>query len=96
MVKTDVKHPKLSLQMSDEQEARAALRLGFLQTVQALSGRQAELVTAEGNTLTGKLIGTDRDSNLIAIEDLGTPAGKIEHAIVRFSDVDHMILKRST
>ena len=96
MVKTDVKHPKLSLQMSDEQEARAALRLGFLQTVQALSGRQAELVTAEGNTLTGKLIGTDRDSNLIAIEDLGTPAGKIEHAIVRFSDVDHMVLKRSS
>ena len=96
MVKTDVKHPKLSLQMSDEQEARAALRLGFLQTVQALSGRQAELVTAEGNTLTGKLIGTDRDSNLIAIEDLGTPAGKIEHAIVRFSDVDHMVMKRST
>ena len=82
--------------MSDEQEARAALRLGFLQTIQALSGRQAELVTAEGNTLTGKLIGTDRDSNLIAIEDLGTPAGKIEHAIVRFSDVDHMVLNRST
>ena len=82
--------------MSKEEEARAALRLGFLQAVQALSGRQAEVVTSEGNCLTGKLIGTDRDSNLIAIEDLGTPAGKIEHAIVRFSDVDHMVLKRST
>jgi len=82
--------------MSHEQEARAALRLGFLQTVQTLSGRQAEVVTAEGNGLTGKLVGTDRDSNLIAIEDLVTPAGKIEHAIVRFSDVDRMVLKRST
>jgi len=82
--------------MSKEEEARAALRLGFLQAVQALSGRQAEVVTSEGNCLTGKLIGTDRDSNLIAIEDLGTPAGKIEHAIVRFSDVDHMVLKGST
>ena len=81
--------------MSKEEEARAALRLGFLQAVQALSGRQAEVVTSEGNCLTGKLIGTDRDSNLIAIEDLGTPAGKIEHAIVRFSDVDHMVLNRS-
>ena len=82
--------------MSDEQDARAALRLGFLQTVQTLSRRQAEVVTAEGNRLTGKLVGTDRDSNLIAIEDLVTPAGKIEHAIVRFSDVDHMVLKRLT
>lgn len=82
--------------MSKEEEARAALRLGFLQAVQALSGRQTEVVTSEGNCLTGKLIGTDRDSNLIAIEDLGTPAGKIEHAIVRFSDVDHMVLKGST
>ena len=82
--------------MSKEEEARAALRLGFLQAVQALSGRQAEVVTSEGNCLTGKLIGTDRDSNLIAIEDLGTPAGKIEHAIVRFSDVDHMVLQGST
>ena len=82
--------------MSKEEEARAALRLGFLQAVQALSGRQAEVVTSEGNCLTGKLIATDRDSNLIAIEDLGTPAGKIEHAIVRFSDVDHMVLKGST
>ena len=81
--------------MSKEEEARAALRLGFLQAVQALSGRQAEVVTSEGNCLTGKLIGTDRDSNLIAIEDLGTPAGKIEHAIVRFSDVDHMVLRKS-
>ena len=89
------KHPKLSLQMSEEQEARAVLRLGFLQTVQALSGRQAQVITAEGNTLTGKLIGTDRDSNLVAIEDLETPAGKIEHAIVRFSDVDHMVLRKS-
>ena len=82
--------------MSKEEEARAALRLGFLQAVQALSGRQAEVVTSEGNCLTGKLIGTDRDSNLIAIEDLGTPAGKIEHAIVRFSDVDHIVLKKKS
>ena len=81
--------------MSEEQEARAALRLGFLKTVRALSGRQAEVVTAEGNALTGKLVGTDRDSNLIGIENLGTPAGKIDHAIVRFSDVDHMVLRRS-
>ena len=81
--------------MSEGQEARAALRLGFLKTVQALSSWQAEVVTAEGNTLTGRLVGTDRDSNLIAIEDLGTPAGKIGHAMVRFSDVDHMVLKRS-
>lgn len=56
--------------MSDEQEARAALRLGFLQAVQALGGRTAKVITAEGNTLSGRLIGTDRDSNLIAIEDL--------------------------
>ena len=84
-----------NLQMSKEQEARALLRLGFLQTVQVLSGRQAQVVTAEGNTLTGKLIGTDRDSNLVSIENLGTPAGKIEQGIVRFSDIDHMVLERS-
>ena len=79
--------------MSDEQEARAALRLGFLQAVQALGGRTAKVITAEGNTLSGKL---DRDSNLVAIEDLGTPAGKIEHAVVRLSDVDHMVLEKFT
>ena len=82
--------------MSDEQEARAALRLGFLQAVQALGGRTAKVITAEGNTLSGRLIGTDRDSNLVAIEDLGTPAGKIEHAVVRLSDVDHMVLEKFT
>ena len=69
-------------------DVRATLRLGFLQTIetiqtiQALSGRQAQVIKQKGTLLTEKLIGTDRDSNLIAIEDLETPAGKIGH--VRF------------
>ena len=40
------------------------------------------MIEQKGTLLTEKLIGTDRDSNLIAIEDLETPAGKIGH--VRF------------
>ena len=37
------------LQMCDVEEARAALRLGFLSLARALAGRPAAIVTVEGN-----------------------------------------------
>lgn len=78
---------------TDEQKARAQLRLGFLNTVKALSGRQASIVTAEGNTVTAVLVGVDRDSALVGVESLVTPAGTLPQATLRLADMDYMELR---
>lgn len=76
----------------DEQMARATLRLGFLQTVEALSGRPASLVTVEGNVVTASIVGLDRDTEKVAVEQVKTPSGVIKHAIVRLGDLDYIRL----
>jgi len=81
---------------SDEQAARVTLRLGFLNTVKALSGRSMSLVTAEGNTVTAKLVGLDRDSEKLGVEQLVTPMGRIPHATVRLGDVDYIKFEKMT
>lgn len=78
----------------DEQKARAALRLQFLETVKALSGRSASLATVEGNIVTGILINLDRDSETLALEQFSTPTGLLPYATVRLKDLDHIKLKR--
>jgi hypothetical protein len=61
--------------------------------VALLAGRQAELVTAEGNTVRARLVGLDRDSELLAVEELETPAGTLPAATLRVSDLDLITLQ---
>jgi len=78
--------------MCDVQDARAALRLGFLSLVRALAGRPAAIVTVEGNQVSGVVAGIDRDSERLAVSGLATPAGTVAHAVLRLGDIDHIVL----
>lgn len=71
-----------------EQAARSKLRIGFLDALKQLSGSSATFVTCEGNSLQGKLVGIDRDTELLGVENLNTPTGPLAHAILRVADID--------
>jgi hypothetical protein len=73
---------------SVEQEARAKLRLGFLNTIKSFSGKTCVVTTFEGNKLDCVLVGIDRDSEMVAVENLQTPTGMLKHALLRISDID--------
>jgi len=81
---------------SEEQAARAQLRLGFLSVMKSLTGRSAVITSCEGNKLVCDLVGFDREGEKLAVENLGTPTGKLGHAILRISDVDTIQLVKRT
>ena len=73
---------------SEEQSARSKLRLGFLSVMKSLSQRSAVITTCEGNQLACDLKGFDREGEKLAVENLCTPTGKLNQAILRTSDND--------
>jgi len=79
---------------TEEQAARALLRLGFLSVMKSLSGRSAVIISCEGNKLECNLLGFDREGEKLAVENLVTPTGKLPQAILRTSDVDMINLEK--
>lgn len=73
---------------SEEQVARAQLRLGFISAMKSLAGRSAVVISCEGNKLDCDVLGFDREGDKLAVENLATPTGKLNQAILRTSDVD--------
>jgi len=71
-----------------EQAARARLRLGFLLISTRLCGRAAVLTTCQGNTLQCVLGGRDRAGQRMAVQQLATPTGILDEAVVRTPDLD--------
>lgn len=81
---------------SDDQAARAQLRLGFISVMNCLAGRRATIISCEGNNLECDFVRIDREGEKLAVENLVTPTGKLNHAILRTSDVDRIqFLKES-
>ena len=72
----------------NDQERRTALRRDFLLAVESLRGRECDITLTNGVQSKGSLFrGCDRDGLHLAVENLQTPAGAVEHAIVRATDV---------
>lgn len=69
------------------QEARAELRLSFLDALSALKGREAEFRLQEGSAVTGRLTACDRDSLLLHVAELRTPLAQYSHATLRTGDL---------
>jgi hypothetical protein len=42
----------------------------------------------------GRLVGLDRDSERLAVEELETPAGTLPAATLRLSDIDRITLQQ--
>jgi len=78
---------------SEEQAARATLRLDFISLINKLNGRKCEITTSEGNKLACSFVTLDRNGEKIGVENLETPAnGVLPHAILRSQDIDQIIL----
>ena len=72
---------------SDVQEARAKLRLSFLEALSALKGREAEFRLQEGAAVRGRLAACDRDGLHLHVAELQTPLAHYSHATLRTGDV---------
>ena len=52
------------------------------------------ITTCEGNQLACDLKGFDREGEKLAVENLCTPTGKLNQAILRTSDIDVIQIKK--
>ena len=88
---------EFQIMSSEEQLARTQLRSGFLSVLDSLKGRQAEVLTCEGNSLECRIMGVDRCVENLAVENLQTPAGSvIPHAVLRLPDLDQIVCKKTS
>lgn len=72
--------------MTEEQNARAELKERFFDFLEALEGKEATLQLYEKNTLSVKFLAMQANGNHYMVENLKTPTGVMDHAVLRTGD----------
>uniref|UniRef100_A0AC34QQF5 Gem-associated protein 7 n=1 Tax=Panagrolaimus sp. JU765 TaxID=591449 RepID=A0AC34QQF5_9BILA len=72
--------------MTEEQKARAELKDQFFDVLQMLDGRDATCQLYGKHVMAVKFLAMQANGKHYIVEDLKTPAGTMEHAVLRTGD----------